>query len=307
MSRVKALLKKSIEHHSLIADTVSLTMHRFGYGDINLAGANSRYKTFTRLEREFKKQIGTAEFPHYDSRRCNTVWICWLQGFDAAPPLVKNCVASMQYYLKDREIVLLDKNNFSNYCEIPSFLIEKWEKGIISNTHFSDLLRLALLIQNGGLWMDATVYMTGPLPAYITEGEFFGYRDGFFECDLINFGNWLIYSEPNNLLLNETFRLLTAYWKKYNYAKHYFIFQMFFRMVTDAYPDYWKQVPYYNQMNLHIFSFEFLQKYDQHRFFQLCELTPLHKMSNKADTADAVPDSYFSRMDTLYLHDTPSH
>lgn len=46
------------------------------------------------------------------------------------------------------------------------------EKGIITNTHFSDLLRIELLINHGGLWLDATTYLTGTLPNYISENDF---------------------------------------------------------------------------------------------------------------------------------------
>jgi hypothetical protein len=300
MNRLKELIKKSREHHSLTADAVSYFMYKCGYGDINLAGANSRYKTFTRLEKEFKSQIGKTDFKHYCDEMQETVWICWLQGFENAPELVKSCIASMEYHLKGRRIIYITADNFRDYCDIPEYIIEKWRKGIICSAHFADLLRLALLIQHGGLWIDATVYMTGPLPSYITEGDFFGYRDGFFNCDLINFGNWLIYSAPNNRLLNETYALLLAYWKKYDYAKHYFIFQMFFRMVTDCYPDEWEKVPYFNQMDLHIFSFEFLNTYDENRFRRLCELTPLHKLTLKADFDKEETNSYYSKFDTLY-------
>ncbi len=301
MDKVKKLFEKSKSNHSLVYDTVSYGMYKLGYGDINLAGANSRYKTFTKLEKEFKNQIGKKSFKKYGGERTNTVWICWLQGIESAPELVKSCVKSMQHYLKGKDIVFINKDNFREYCEIPEYIIDKWEKGIISNTHFSDILRLALLIQNGGLWMDSTVYMTGELPDYICDGDFFAYRDGFFNCDLINMGNWLIYSKADNLLLNETLSLIYEYWKKYDYTKHYFIFQMFFRMVTDYYAEEWSKIPYFSQMDQHIFSFEFLEEYNEKRFRQLRQLTPIHKLSNKIDVSKAKSGSYYSMLDKLYL------
>ncbi len=300
MNKAKALFEKSKKNHSLVYDSVSYAMYKLGYGDINLAGANSRYKTFTRLEKEFRGEIGKKSFKTYDDDMSNTVWICWLQGIESAPELVKNCVNSIQYYIKDRDFVFINKDNFRDYCEIPEFIIEKWEKGIISNTHFSDILRLALLIQHGGLWLDSTVYMTGALPDYITDCGFFAYRDGFFNCDLINIGNWLIFSKPNNTLLNETLSLIYSYWKKYNHTKHYFIFQMFFRMVTDYYEEEWEAVPYFSQMDQHIFSFELFNKYSEKRWKQLKALTPIHKLTNKLDISKAEEGSYYSLLDRLY-------
>lgn len=300
MERAKKLLEKSKQHHSLVADSVSFLMYRLGYGDINLAGANSRYKTFTKLEKEFKKQVGTVDFKQYEDDRSNTVWVCWLQGMEHAPALVKHCVASMQYHIKDREFVFIDADNFREYCDIPAFIIEKWRKGIITHTHFSDILRLALLTQHGGLWLDATVYMTDALPAYITEGDFFVYRDGFFNCDVINFGSWIIYSKPNNLLLNETLQLTYEYWKKYNYMRHYFLLHLLFRIVTDCYPAQWEAVPYFSQMDQHIFSHELYTPYRETRFRQLCSLCSVHKLSLKTEVADFREDCYAAKLGELY-------
>ena len=300
MKRAKNLFEKSKNNHSLLYDAVSYGMYKFGYGDINLAGANSRYKTFTKLEKEFKKEIGKTQFKTYENDMSNTVWICWLQGVESAPPLIENCIASMQYHIKDKDFVFISKDNFRNYCDIPEYIIKKWEDGIITHTHFSDIIRLALLTQHGGLWLDATVYMTGALPDYVCDGDFFVYRDGFFNCDVINFGSWIIYSKPNNLLLNETLNLLYLYWKKYDYMKHYFLLHLMFRLVTDNYKDEWNAIPYFSQMDQHIFSFEFLGKYDEKRWEQLKALTPLHKLSTKADFENEKENSYLSKLDSLF-------
>lgn len=63
---------------------------------------------------------------------------------------------------------------------------------MISNTHLSDLLRLELLIRYGGLWIDSTTYMTGTIPAYIDDSNFFVYRNGWMDMEMINMGSWLI-------------------------------------------------------------------------------------------------------------------
>ncbi len=300
MSRAKFLFEKSKQNHSLFSDTVSYIMYKFGYGDINLAGATARYKVFTKLEKEFKKEIGKKEFEKHDGDMSDVVWICWLQGKENAPELVKTCLESIEYYVNDREIIYITEDNYSDYCDIPDFIIKKWKQGIITNTHFSDILRLALLIQHGGLWLDATVYMTGKLPEYATDGDFFVYRDGLFNTQAINFGSWLIYSGPDNLLLNETLNLLYLYWEKYDYMKHYFLLHLFFRMVTDYYSEEWNAVPYFNQMDQHIFSFEFLEEYNEKRFNQLRALTPVHKLSNKTDLSAAAENSYYSKLRELY-------
>lgn len=75
----------------------------------------------------------------------NKVWVCWLQGIDNAPELVKTCFASLCKYLKDREIVLLTNENIHDYVQLPVFIEEKHKRGIIPVAQYTDLLRLELL------------------------------------------------------------------------------------------------------------------------------------------------------------------
>lgn len=39
------------------------------------------------------------------------IWVCWMQGMETAPELVKVCYASLHRHMKDREIILLTKEN----------------------------------------------------------------------------------------------------------------------------------------------------------------------------------------------------
>ena len=93
----------------------------------------------------------------------------------------------------------------NEYVQFPDYIVRKWKEGVISNTHLSDLLRLELLIRYGGLWIDSTTYMTGTIPAYIDDSNFFVYRNGWMDMEMINMGSWLIFSKyTNNIILLET-------------------------------------------------------------------------------------------------------
>lgn len=301
MSRKTDMLKKSIKQHMLIYDAVSILFMKMGYSDINLAGQNARYRAFNKLRKRYSSQIGKTTFKSYDNDNSQRVWVCWLQGMENAPELVKICYASMKHYIKDYEITVITSENYGDFVTLPDYIIDKWKRGIISNTHFSDILRLELLIEHGGLWLDSTTYLTGELPDYITESDFFMYRDGFFESELINAGNWLIKSNTNNIILQETRELLLRYWKEHNYTQNYFIFQFFFRMVTDYYKEEWSKVPYFNQINLHTFAMELYDSYSEKRFRQLKALTPIHKLTYKLDKSKIKDNSFYNMIDRLYL------
>ena len=92
------------------------------------------------------KKYSTQTLSH---TRSNKVWFFWMQGIEEAPNVVKVCLESLKKNLTDREIVVLDSSNIRDYVDMPEFFIAKYEKGIISQTKFSNLLRLELLIKYG--------------------------------------------------------------------------------------------------------------------------------------------------------------
>ena len=58
-----------------------------------------------------------------------------------------------------------------NYCYIPKHIIDKYKNGIIKSAHFADIIRTCLLYENGGLWIDATIFVKKDLlkMIYITS------------------------------------------------------------------------------------------------------------------------------------------
>lgn len=94
------------------------------------------------------------------------VWFMWWQGKEAMPDVIQINYNALQHNLNGYEIVFLNKNNVQKYLELPQFVWDKLESRIISITHLSDLIRASVLYQYGGLWLDATIHVTAPLPNY---------------------------------------------------------------------------------------------------------------------------------------------
>lgn len=297
----KSAVKNSIKSHTLFDEIGGFIINKSGYANRYMSGINAMYKTYTKINRKYKNVLNSSHIEKYnDKDMSNTVWVCWLQGIDNAPDLVKTCYASMKHHIKNMDIIVLDESNLFDYVSFPDYIVEKWKKGTISNTHFSDLIRVNLLNRHGGLWLDLTVYLTGELPQYITDGDFFVYRNGWFNDEMINMGSWLMYSKPNNILLLESENLLFEYWKNKNFLQQYFLLHIFFRMATEKYPDEWKKVPYYNQIDQHILAFEMNRAFDEKRFNQIKEITSVHKLTNKTEKMEFENSSYYSRLSEIY-------
>lgn len=93
------------------------------------------------------------------------VWICWWQGFEDAPELVRICRKSIYEHMTPDifQIIEITLDNVNEYVHFPDWIVEKFERGIISMTQLSDMLRMALLYYYGGVWMDATYFVAHPI------------------------------------------------------------------------------------------------------------------------------------------------
>ena len=229
-------------------------------------------------------------------QKSNKVWVCWMQGMEQAPALVQRCYRSLQDNLKCKEIVLLTESNLNQYVHIPDFIIEKLHKGIITRTHFSDILRLELLIQQGGTWIDATVFCSGgDIPIYMMEDEFFIFQKVKPGSDgsAINMSSWFMSAWSNQKFLLATRELLYAYWQKNDHMIDYFLLHLFMMIVKDYYIEEWKQIiPYPNSLP-HVLQLMQFEPFDQRRWDAVCKASPFHKLTYKIREEDTRKEGTF--------------
>ena len=236
------------------------------------------------LRREFRDILENAGECGYDSRPSNRVWVCWLQGCQNAPALVKACCHSLESSLPDRELIFLTEENLSNYVRLPEYIMEKYRHGIISRAHYSDLIRVFLLCEYGGLWVDSTVLCTSPdMADFLSTQPLFAFK----QFDLsradespVVASNWLISAYPNHCIFTLTRDLLYAYWKKYSYLRDYFIFHLFFALAVRRYPEMWEAVPAFNNHSPHTMQFELHTPYREERWKQILKMSDFHKLNH---------------------------
>jgi glycosyltransferase involved in cell wall biosynthesis len=86
------------------------------------------------------------------------VFVFWWDGFDNAPVVVKKCLESIIKAHSDCRIIQITKHNYKDYTDIDPLIVSDYLAGKISVQTFSDILRFNLLKNNGGVWIDATIY-----------------------------------------------------------------------------------------------------------------------------------------------------
>ncbi|MBQ2946735.1 MAG: capsular polysaccharide synthesis protein [Bacilli bacterium] len=246
-----------------------------------------RYLTYNFLYKRYKSIIDSSKYESKKYKSKKVVWFCWFQGIDNAPSLVKLCFNKIKKIFKDYEIVLITAKNYSDYINIPNYIISKWEKGIISNTHFSDIIRIELLAEHGGIWIDSTVYCTcDNVPSYIESNSMFLFKQinlNRASKDIIVSSSWFIKANKNNPIILLTRDLLHEYWREAGRLVDYFILHLFFSMASKKYEKEWEAIPNFNNVNPHILQFELGNKYNEERFKYYKKISDFHKLSYKFD------------------------
>jgi hypothetical protein len=113
------------------------------------------------------------------------IWIYWHQGEDAAPDIVKRCIASWRDRNPEWTVHVLDAGNVSEMSGLDKALVTGRKD--ISLQFLSDLIRVALLTRHGGVWADATIYCARPLDKWLPERM----HSGFFAFHGIRRGRLL--------------------------------------------------------------------------------------------------------------------
>ncbi|CDM69226.1 Capsular polysaccharide synthesis family protein [Clostridium bornimense] len=251
-------------------------------------------RAYRKLKKKYKYVIDRATENYFlEGKSSKIVWVCWLQGMDNAPLLVRRCYESLVSNISDYDIKVITEKNMFNYIEIPSYITDKWRRGIISSAHFSDVIRTNLLVKYGGIWVDSTVLCTSNnLPEYITDAPMFVYRTIMRGVNTVSASNWLISSQANNPILILMKDLLYEYWKNENVVEHYYLFHLFFTMAIEKYHDIWDNIPRYNNINPHILSGELNSKFSQDRYEEIKHMSAFHKLNYKLN--------YIDKEDTFY-------
>ena len=163
----------------------------------------------------------------------HNIFVFWWDGFEVAPDIVKKCLKSVEANYSDFNVVKISKDNYKDYTDIDPIVLEGFEKGIVSVQTFSDILRFNLLKNNGGMWIDATIFfmneydLTAKLDEnqsfntleFASSGEFLNYKG--FEC---SWSGFFISSKKNGLFVRTMDAIFREYYREYgSYTLYFFI------------------------------------------------------------------------------------
>ncbi len=278
-------------------------------------GTVMRKKVMGKLRKKYKKEISAfgdeieAADASLDHGKDDTVWICWLQGMENAPPIVQACYRSVCRTMGEkRKIVVITRDNYAEYVGFPRFITERFETGIISPALFSDLLRTELLIRYGGTWIDATVFLSGSVPDYMLESDLFMFRIGGNDAALqaTRMESWFLSACRNEKILLLAQKLLYLYLEKHKTLADYFIWYDFMELAIERFPAEWENVPPVVRGPCDLLQTMLFEPFRQDVWDVVTANSPVHKLTYRfADIfrmTEQEAEEAVSREGTVYRH-----
>lgn len=201
-----------------------------------------RVMTVYGQEKVIKKYIGDSGI--YGDRReiigsNSTIWVCWWQGEEKMPDVVKICYRSIKKMSGKHPVVLITDYNCKDYVKLPQFIWDKYAAGVISKTHLSDILRFYLLKEYGGIWMDITNFITAEIDTFVpVESDFFSYKH-ITSYNNVSRGLWTSYfnaSGKGNIIPSYLYESLVNYWRITDKLEDYLLLDFIFKLGYDHIP-----------------------------------------------------------------------
>ena len=227
---------------------------------------------YSYLNRQYAPLVEKYKTRLSEIKEGDTIWTMWWQGESEAPEIVKSCINSIRKHT-DKHVVVLDKDTYQDYVDIPKFLFTLIEEGRMTLTKLSNIIRLKVLSQYGGFWMDATVYVTKDFPENLFTENFYTHHDRL--TDGISRLRWSTFFMGGRdvLLFHFLYDAHIQYWKDILSKKEigiidYFLFDFFIILAYEHLPIVRKEIDAVPLNNPHMHDIEPVLSHTYQGFYE---------------------------------------
>ena len=227
------------------------------------------------------------------------IWQFWFQGAHNAPALVQKCFDSVKEQMGgEYQIIILDENNLKDYIKFPPFVLQKLRDGVLSKTFFSDLLRVCLLATYGGVWLDATIYLSGKISQNLLAQDFFAFQRsatppsdakvwkkfdyGYFVWDesfKIGLLSSFLVAKAKHPLMLALQDLLLGFFEREESLVHYFTLQILFDLLVSNEKFAPLNCAVTNDTDAHLLQLHAKEPFDATLWSEICQKTTIHKLT----------------------------
>ena len=178
------------------------------------------------------------------------IFILWLQGWQDAKWLNKQVAESWIINNPDWKIHYIDFDNLKDYVNDIEYIYDQNKN--ISPQAKSDIIRLSLLKNYGGIWADATMLCMQPVDHWINDAiepsglwMYHGHGAGLHKK--LGPASWFIVSKKNGYMINKWKDICDHFWYNNNSTNYYSWMDGLFKMLLEkdeTFFDLWLKTPY---------------------------------------------------------------
>lgn len=183
------------------------------------------------------------------------IFTFWAEG--DPPAFIKQCFESQYKNAGYHEYVVLNNKTIPKYCDIPGYIWDKYFQKKIPVQTFSDLLRFSLLHEQGGLWLDSTIFVSKPIPDLVFECDYWQHKYkslSEYSKKYENFGMSAFAGCKGNVVSEFCREYFFSYWKNENVLCDYFQIGIVLSMGIDNIKEIRKLFYTIPENNSHIFD-----------------------------------------------------
>ena len=253
-------------------------------------------------ESSSEKKEFTREFP-------KIIWTMWQQGEAQMPETVKASVKTIKDFAKRNgcEFHLLTDKNLEHFVNIPKDITEKYKKKELSAAHYSDIVRFSLLYQYGGIWMDATLFVSPYATLEMFEGDFFSLNHPPLStnkmertiCDY-KWSGYCLAGKKKKSYFKHIRDIYIYYVRKYSFFISYLMMDYFILSEYELNEEFKVSVddlPILAPAEKVWFLREHADKFfEEKEWEEVLKMTPILKTTYKINEKEIVPNSYLYKL-----------
>lgn len=170
----------------------------------------------------------------HDQALPKTLWIYWHDGWRQSPAIVNKCVETWRVHNPNWNIFTLSKHDLEHYIHL-SEIIPQIDRKNIQLEALSDIIRISLLHQYGGVWADSTLYCNQPLDTWLNPSIM---PSGFFAFSKPGVdrmvSSWFLAAGKENYVIEQWYLKTIEYWRCRSERDEYFWFHYLFGKLYNA-------------------------------------------------------------------------
>ena len=237
------------------------------------------------------------------------VWVLWQQGEAQMPEMVKASVKTIKEFAERNgcEFHFLTDENLLNYITIPKDIIEKNKNKQLSSAAFADIVRASLLYEYGGIWMDATLFVSPYATLEMFEGEFFSLNHPPIHPEKMErtisdfkWSGYCLAGKKGNSYFRHIRDIFIYFVRKCPIFIHYLMMDYFILSEYESNPEFKRLVdglPILAPAERVLFLREYADKFfDENEWEEVLKTTPIIKTTYKINKDTLIPGSYLYKL-----------